>query len=157
MKGEYFNPRPPRGGRPVNTSQKIRRGSKFQSTSSARRTTVRIRRRAPCPPISIHVLREEDDLRLPRGFGIFRSISIHVLREEDDSRSVASCNRSPGISIHVLREEDDQAGLQFRVGGTLFQSTSSARRTTSASAPAYLIISISIHVLREEDDTACSI
>ena len=79
----------------------------FLSTSSARRTTRQVRPAVRGRPISIHVLREEDD-----------------------------CDRGevePGgayISIHVLREEDDQAGGDVVVPVGQFLSTSSARRTT---------------------------
>ena len=80
----------------------------FLSTSSARRTTRQVRPAVRGRPISIHVLREEDD-----------------------------CDRGevePGgayISIHVLREEDDQAGGDVVVPVGQFLSTSSARRTTA--------------------------
>ena len=62
---------------------------------------------------------------------VFRGISIHVLREEDDVY-VSKRNQRPDlISIHVLREEDDGPGelldVLFVPG---FLSTSSARRTT---------------------------
>ena len=83
----------------------------FQSTSSARRTTGQHINGCLRPLISIHVLREEDDLKM---HGQVRAclISIHVLREEDD--------KSPyGPSITTLK----------------FQSTSSARRTTVKAAP----------------------
>ena len=56
----YFYPRPPRGGR--------RRRARTAALSGN---------------ISIHVLREEDDLRQRRRNQL-REISIHVLREEDD-------------------------------------------------------------------------
>ena len=56
------------------------------------------------------------------------------------------------ISIHVLREEDDcKIGIKLNVPDQ-FQSTSSARRTTSYKLDAKRQLSISIHVLREEDD-----
>ena len=124
---------------------------RFQSTSSARRTTVIIPVGVFHIIISIHVLREEDDViscRSPSG----QSISIHVLREEDDcllsaagSRILYFNPRPPrggrplavqpppsawAISIHVLREEDDR----------------------STDAVYSRIYHISIHVLREEDD-----
>ena len=58
-----FNPRPPRGGRLI---PKIIDGwsELFQSTSSARRTTPAERWGFLFFEISIHVLREEDDLNL---------------------------------------------------------------------------------------------
>ena len=77
-----FNPRPPRGGRP---NSRINRflSLVFQSTSSARRTTKDFDKIIYQLTISIHVLREEDDLSSFSPIGRPR-ISIHVLREEDD-------------------------------------------------------------------------
>ena len=57
--------------------------------------------------ISIHVLREEDDL-MSGGVTHLWIISIHVLREEDDFILCGS-HVCASISIHVLREEDDSA------------------------------------------------
>ena len=80
----YFNPRPPRGGRRFASGFSFSYGL-FQSTPSARRATHSL-----IPP------------RL--GFGI----SIHALREEGDrSNSKATAGRN-AISIHALREEGDQ-------------------------------------------------
>ena len=145
-----FNPRPPRGGRHVSriSSDKTQR---FQSTSSARRTT-----RQP------DIVRQDPE------------ISIHVLREEDD------CFMFVHISKYAYFNPRPPRGGRrscFRCRRRLFQfqSTSSARRTTIASiAPGKtcpnfnprpprggrriatgttsLINFISIHVLREEDD-----
>ena len=102
--------------------------------------------------ISIHVLREEDDI-------VFQVFSIFFI-----------------ISIHVLREEDDAYCLPLQTSPFLFLSTSSARRTTGG-FPRFpagrrnfyprpprggrlqgvcelsLNSYISIHVLREEDDS----
>ena len=103
------------------------------------------------------------------------SISIHVLREEDDYKVPLLARRFDCISIHVLREEDDTACSDISGVGLRFLSTSSARRTTPYSQVAQLGIinfyprpprggrhrlaetlprffCISIHVLREEDD-----
>ena len=124
-----FNPRPPRGGR---------------------RDVYHLR--LEFQPISIHVLREEDDSpelrstdnswhfnpRPPRGgrLHIIRKrhtdtkISIHVLREEDDRVPFVK-KLLDGISIHVLREEDDRTLHFLSTRGQEFQSTSSARRTTT--------------------------
>ena len=103
--------------------------TEFQSTSSVWRTTRPGRQCGAALPISIHVLRVEDDATTPTwgflmgdfnprppcggrpkrgtlGLGL-SAISIHVLRVEDD----ALCPALPGgarlISIHVLRVEDD--------------------------------------------------
>ena len=60
----------------------------------------------PSPvPISIHVLREEDD-EVAKDNDPKNAISIHVLREEDDESGHGTDRKRP-ISIHVLREEDD--------------------------------------------------
>ena len=84
-----------------------------------------------------------------------RLISIHVLREEDDLVSFLFSERMWTISIHVLREEDDKDHKVVEVGKRRFLSTSSARRTTRAARRTTKSKIISIHVLREEDD-ACS-
>ena len=126
--------------------------TEFQSTSSARRTTE----------LCIFYPREARNFnpRPPRGgrrqvganLRFVPSISIHVLREEDDNwkRLNWGCLC---ISIHVLREEDDDAVDNYATGRILFQSTSSARRTTSPGNRPGLCGGISIHVLREEDDS----
>ena len=58
----YFYPRPPRGGRPAEVVDSGETGSGFLSTSSARRTTNFLQLSCAMIAISIHVLREEDDL-----------------------------------------------------------------------------------------------
>ena len=107
----------------------------FLSTPSARRAT-----RVPWPvwrdmAISIHALREEGDMHLPRGRGCLR-ISIHALREEGDIAGAGSGSfffnfypRPPRggrpeylgdlrvikeISIHALREEGDSMPSRAR-------------------------------------------
>ena len=57
-----FYPRPPRGGRPYKFADFYNKGI-----------------------ISIHVLREEDDLLPGSQYERLLHISIHVLREEDDN------------------------------------------------------------------------
>ncbi len=145
-----FNPRPPRGERPLGV---------FQSCASI------------C--ISIHALREESDYSLlslsswvryfnprpPRGERrlelnnemtdhIFQStpsarratekrpdptprrgISIHALREESDL-SIFGFVTIVAISIHALREESDGWPTPRTAEEVLFQSTPSARRAT---------------------------
>ena len=57
-------------------------------------------------------------------------ISIHVLREEDDMAAYDFLAAYIAISIHVLREEDDiRRPLEISCSA-VFLSTSSARRTT---------------------------
>ena len=105
----YFNPRPPRGGRPFPNCQGKNLDT-FQSTPSARRAT-----------------------NVTLGFVEHLNISIHALREEGDHRiddlehinqlfqSTPSARRATAlvkthlphlnISIHALREEGDAATL----------------------------------------------
>ena len=79
----------------------------FLSTPSARRATLRVRRRGRHGKISIHALREEGDrggLALdPRD-----QISIHALREEGDLARAREVGVKTEISIHALREEGDR-------------------------------------------------
>ena len=123
-----FNPRPPRGGRRQNAQRQnaqrqfqstssARRTTKenggavstneFQSTSSARRTTyLRVQRRAFFR-ISIHVLREEDDICrwiIPICPLLFQSTSSARRTTARAIKRVLGAT----ISIHVLREEDDR-------------------------------------------------
>ena len=56
----HFYPRPPRGGRPANSSG-VMSSSLFLSTPSARRATEAAKAAAPVEDISIHALREEGD------------------------------------------------------------------------------------------------
>ena len=128
-----FYPRPPRGGRRLDTISNNSR-AKFLSTPSARRATLRHPRCFRRHKISIHALREEGDAarfftivvvlnfypRPPRGgrrehvaHGLAPvSISIHALREEGDRRHPHPAGKG-SISIHALREEGDglSAGL----------------------------------------------
>ena len=105
MVESYFNPRPPCGGRRT-SGQKNTAAGGFQSTSSVWRTTTGTTYRVTSDPISIHVLRVEDDTH---------SSAIVAL-------SV--------ISIHVLRVEDDRFDLGTSLTKPVFQSTSSVWRTT---------------------------
>ena len=148
--GENFYPRPPRGGRRLDTP--LRFGQSF---------------------ISIHALREEGDnshvlspfliilfLSTPSArratfFQIFNfiikaflstpsarratvhlvfrvqaaDISIHALREEGDLETMAF-HSSGRISIHALREEGDSCTWSFASRQQIFLSTPSARRAT---------------------------
>ena len=124
----YFYPRPPRGGRP------------FQTTAGRQVNAI-----------SIHALREEGDMVVPDA-AYSDNISIHALREEGDAVAVSRqlltehfYPRPPrggrpvygrivhvlvSISIHALREEGDKDG--------------NAQRCR---------LWISIHALREEGDS----
>ena len=79
----------------------------FQSTLSMRRATARQTRRTwPEPPISIHALHEESDIRLGPSVAR-RTISIHALHEESDWFGDAADGLAVLISIHALHEESD--------------------------------------------------
>ena len=124
-----FNPRPPRGGRHAGDDGVVVVG-KFQSTSSARRTTRTGKR--PCN------FCKNFNPRPPRGGRLLNFAYLYKYYP---------------ISIHVLREEDDKPTNQPNAKEPQFQSTSSARRTTVALQRYLHNTNISIHVLREEDDS----
>ena len=122
-----FNPRPPRGGRPIKDA-KADRASVFQSTPSARRAT------------GVHFYKDD-----------YQFISIHALREEGDAEHHPGHHRQP-ISIHALREEGDVEAHNSQVSAKIFQSTPSARRATLPASGYSYNLKISIHALREEGD-----
>ena len=106
---------------------------KFQSTSSARRTTDGREIRAEAAPISIHVLREEDDLIISAPTRTCCNFNPRPPR--GGRRRPSTCIKAVlDISIHVLREEDDLSGGKLAAPTRVFQSTSSARRTTRGRA-----------------------
>ena len=147
--------------------------SKFLSTPSARRATLR-RTRSCTLPKNFYP-------RPPRGGRhdglsravMFQLISIHALREEGDG---LSCLFQQGefISIHALREEGDPrpslssplstyfyprpprggrpADTICRCMKKKFLSTPSARRATQHPGTRRPSLKISIHALREEGD-----
>ena len=148
----YFYPRPPRGGRLYDNLHTLG-AIKFLSTSSARRTTNPRKYGVPSIGISIHVLREEDDLgKFPehRHYPAFlstssarrttRLLAIFLLTYyyfyPRPPRGGRPSRYQMGdsvryISIHVLREEDDLLVMQTIDQTGKFLSTSSARRTTA--------------------------
>ena len=79
-----FNLRPPCGGRLCTGGALYCVGVTFQSTSSAWRTTHPAALSLGPEPISIHVLRVEDDWHMHGLLSGVPLISIHVLRVEDD-------------------------------------------------------------------------
>ena len=101
----------------------------FQSTSSARRTTYEKNEKETQRDISIHVLREEDDVFV-RGIVPY----YHKFQSTSSARRTTI------------------AGATGQDKAALFQSTSSARRTTPFVKKLLDGEHISIHVLREEDD-----
>ena len=102
------------------------------------------------------------------------NISIHVLREEDDIptlamtlttaqfQSTSSARRTTGqhingglralISIHVLREEDDKQILRCGTSRPYFNPRPPRGGRPHNVAQGIPVVVISIHVLREEDD-----
>ena len=100
----------------------------FLSTPSARRATVLLAGGELPEEISIHALREEGDLHLPRGI------------------------QRATISIHALREEGDVSVRCGAFCAGIFLSTPSARRATVSVSVHERERPISIHALREEGD-----
>ena len=169
----YFNPRPPRGGRPP-----IHRGGRGGETDFNPRPPRGGRRLGNCLPhrplvISIHALREEGDCmsavwtttrsnfnpRPPRGGRLilmYRLTMTSVFQSTPSARRatdhLAGAREVGVISIHALREEGDLTGKRERLELYLFQSTPSARRATPHLCPEILPVRISIHALREEGD-----
>ena len=128
LDGEYFNPRPPRGGR-LPRGCCVTVAVKFQSTPSARRATSRaacLRRRKQTFQSTPSARRATETY--PAGGGAVY-ISIHALREEGD------------------RKETGRTDKRFG-----FQSTPSARRATGMPLGVEPSQQISIHALREEGD-----
>ena len=119
-----FYPRPPRGGRPMDTVPSAT-SVRFLSTPSARRAT-----------------------RLRRSAGLLQAISIHALREEGDGDP-----RPDGygkfISIHALREEGDIISEDTAAHGVEFLSTPSARRATAKTETKALFSNKLYNILHE--------
>ena len=170
----HFNPRAPRGARPVfSFSVYPRRG--FQSTRPARGATgyptttwllyyrlfqsTRPARGATKPvfslfemrTISIHAPREGRDLRTEPPY-LVSLISIHAPREGRDTRQGAQSGKAISISIHAPREGRDEPYRLARMANKVFQSTRPARGATSYCFRRDLCRSISIHAPREGRD-----
>ena len=122
-----FYPRPPRGGRPQNSTTTTAT-SKFLSTPSARRATG-------C------------------AFSGHRSgtISIHALREEGDFDTIARATYG-NISIHALREEGDAGSSPVRPRQSYFYPRPPRGGRPVLFMELLVILHISIHALREEGD-----
>ena len=121
-----FNPRPPRGGRPITVVSALGTG------------------------ISIHALRGEGDQPIKVILGLQR-ISIHALRGEGDIRAKRD-KTTPPISIHALRGEGDKIAFSLSLA-LRFQSTPSEGRATAALDQFAAMVEISIHALRGEGDS----
>ena len=123
-----FNPRSPRGERPVPLPP-LQRCVKFQSTLSARRATPQAQRATRC---LLHF-----NPRSPRGERLsFVAIdsSVFVFQSTLSARRATQFLGSSGsysnISIHALREESDACTFSVMLCSFRFQSTLSARRAT---------------------------
>ena len=173
---KYFNPRPPRGGRPSNHAGGVqshyfnprppRGGRRFDALKVAGVFVI-----------SIHALREEGDACAVLLLAEHVVISIHALREESDTptRIPASTHtyfnpRPPrGGRPRILPRSQTVKYFNPRPprGGRLslkakvsklekFQSTPSARRATGPGQDKRISGKISIHALREEGDSKSS-
>ena len=125
--------------------------SLFQSTSSARRTTASIWLWSMMPSLFQSTSSARRTTSLDDLDNDAAEISIHVLREEDDFSCCWLFLRRLDFNPRPPR-----GGRRWRLmlicGAKIFQSTSSARRTTYRHCDQRLFRRISIHVLREEDD-----
>ena len=101
-----FYPRPPRGGRRDRRSQRRHRD-----------------------PISIHALREEDDISRS-GNELHPTQFLSTPSARRTTNRAEPYARHKNISIHALREEDDKVEESTRWADLKFLSTPSARRTT---------------------------
>ena len=123
-----FYPRPPRGERPASVGH-ASAVSRFLSTPSARRATLRRTENVHVFDISIHALREESDASgdRPQKLSMIFLSTPSARRATDPKDAGATV---PFISIHALREESDTSSTAFVVSIILFLSTPSARRAT---------------------------
>ena len=123
-----FYPRPPRGGRPVAVPVRYSSFLNFY----------------PRPPRG----GRRDLYRFIADFGM---ISIHALREEGDQHSGA--RRSPLKNFYPRPPRGGRLWSSASVcGASVFLSTPSARRATTAGRCCGRCYAISIHALREEGD-----
>ena len=146
---QYFNPRPPRGGRP-DAARELPDDDQFQSTPSARRATCDTSTSGTAKIFqSTPSARRATTLRTGHRLPIW--ISIHALREEGDSgKLVAPVDKGLFQSTpSARRATTDIFGDSTAVE---FQSTPSARRATGLNGLHLEAGIISIHALREEGD-----
>ena len=149
---QYFNPRPPRGGR-QDSKLACTELTVFQSTPSARRATYF----AALPDR----ITTDFNPRPPRGgrrvcaCNVVQiqldKISIHALREEGDCFAPQDIDHAQNFNPRPPRGGRPPADAKA-VGDALFQSTPSARRATWEACPLCDTLLISIHALREEGD-----
>ena len=108
---QYFYPRPPRGGRP------------FQTTAGRQVNAI-----------SIHALREEGDSRGQQARGVTKVFLSTPSARRATLAARCDCIRL-AISIHALREEGDGMDERRRFRNPKFLSTPSARRATVSVTP----------------------
>ena len=148
--GENFYPRPPRGGRRLDTP--LRFGQSFisihalreEGDASSSSSSMTMTNFYPRPPrggrrieagwsVLDHPFLSTPSARRATVHLVFRvqaaDISIHALREEGDLETMAF-HSSGRISIHALREEGDSCTWSFASRQQIFLSTPSARRAT---------------------------
>ena len=150
---ENFNPRSPRGERPV-AALNVRILSRFQSTLPARGATLEDGYSQAGDWISIHAPREGSDCRhiqcrdcnsnfnprSPRGerpltLAVYRpawTISIHAPREGSDQLIMETLSETYDISIHAPREGSDSWRCTTCADARKFQSTLPARGATGS-------------------------
>ena len=127
--GFHFYPRPPRGGRPWNSASILCPLKAFLSTSSARRTTKAPEFCIRIIEISIHVLREEDDV-ICRAWTA-RSANFYP-RPPRGGRHVRARVLLKHINFYPRPPRGGRPPLfALMVLPPVFLSTSSARRTTA--------------------------
>ena len=150
--GQYFYPRPLRGGRPGE------RGN-FQDAGDFYPRPLRGGRRGGLAAfnlqaaISIHALCEEGDASASNNcFGMKKFLSTPSARRATGGFGVGC--RLQIISIHALCEEGDAVVRLSIPCDVLFLSTPSARRATGSCCSPPHSTGISIHALCEEGDEA---
>ena len=147
----YFNPRPPRGERPtvIAANNQLH---EFQSTPSARRATVRCKNLILGQQISIHALREEGDTATTRTIIATSYFNPRPPRGGRPVCPVVSC-RSILFQSTPSARRATSIGASSSDKAARFQSTPSARRATGRGRDFDgLGVVISIHALREEGD-----
>ena len=169
----YFNPRPPRGGRPFHPHLHLLL-CVFQSTPSARRATLESglcdgfyaifqstpsARRATNGDVTIKIAGGDFNPRPPRGGrrgGIILAPAIDRFQSTPSARRATPTPGCPVRSQNHFNPRPPRGGRP-RVASTAvwasgFQSTPSARRATPARPAESHDQRISIHALREESD-----
>ena len=180
MRPGYFNPRPPRGGRPARSMRAERRVT-FQSTPSPRRATDRAGGPAGHHAISIHALPAEGDPSGRPCAAPLSQISIHALPAEGDREGADVALEPLRISIHALPAEGDgrrprissgpprhfnprpprggrrEVILRLVYDGVISIHALPAEGDPTASTPPSQVVRISIHALPAEGDQIATV